>query len=101
MHRENNQPGQQRRNNDRQKHPGYTFAVGVRCYPNDNAEKNQCNEEFLNPVVDATEAPNDLAFEYDFGINDPVVVQEKHSRRHQLNGIHFPLQRIRIHWWAK
>jgi hypothetical protein len=55
----------------------------------------------LNPVIDCTEAPNDLAFEYDFGINEPIVIQEAHSRRHQLTGIHFPLQRMRVHWWPK
>ena len=55
----------------------------------------------LNPVIDATNAPNDLAFEYDFGINEPIVIREAHSRRHQLTGIHFPLQRMRVHWWPK
>jgi hypothetical protein len=55
----------------------------------------------LNPVIDATEAPNDLDFEYDFGTNEPIIIQEIHSRRRELKGIHFPLQRMRIHWWPK
>ncbi len=45
MHRKNNQHGQQGRNSDRQKRPGYAFAVGIHPYPNGNAEKNQCDEE--------------------------------------------------------
>jgi hypothetical protein len=55
----------------------------------------------LNPIIDATEAPNDLDFEYDFGTNNPIIIHEIQSRRRELNGIHFPLQRMRIHWWPK
>ncbi len=55
----------------------------------------------LNPVIDATEAPSDLDFEYDFGIHAPDIIRETHSRRRELKGIHFPLQRMRIHWWPK
>jgi hypothetical protein len=55
----------------------------------------------LNPVIDATEAPSDLDFEFDFGTNNPIIIHEIHSRRRELKGIHFPLQRMRIHWWPK
>lgn len=55
----------------------------------------------LNPVTDITEAPSDLDFEYDFGTNNPITIHEVHSRRRELKGVYFPLQRMRIHWWPK
>jgi hypothetical protein len=55
----------------------------------------------LNPVIDCTKAPDDLDFEFDFGISEPLITHETHSRRGEVKGMHFPLQRLRVHWWPK
>jgi hypothetical protein len=35
----------------------------------------------LNPVIDITEAPHDLVFEYDFSTEEPITIEEAKSRR--------------------
>ncbi len=52
----------------------------------------------INPTIEV-DAPEQFKFQVSFGPDEEKTDRERYSARTTLEGIYWPLQRMRVHWW--